>query len=141
MRLSGNTSWLEKESWNSFIEFKEQTDKSMGNYQLINLCTYPLDRHNAAEIIDVVVNHQFALIKREGKWKRMESAKRKQAEQAALRATKNWEQTIDIVPDPIAVLDTEYKIVRMNKAMATRLGMTPEECVGIACYHVCPWDG
>ena len=136
MRLSGNTSWLEKESWNSFIEFKEQTDKSMGNYQLINLCTYPLDRHNAAEIIDVVVNHQFALIKREGKWKRMESAKRKQAEQAALRATKNWEQTIDIVPDPIAVLDTEYKIVRLNKAMATRLGMTPEECVGIACYHV-----
>jgi PAS domain S-box-containing protein len=136
MRLSGNTSWLEKESWDSFIEFKEQTDKSMGDYQLINLCTYPLDKHNAAEIIDVVVNHQFALIKREGKWKRMESAKRKQAEQAALRATKNWEQTIDVLPDPIAVLDTEYKIVRMNKAMATRLRTSPEECVGVACYRV-----
>ena len=82
MRLSGNTSWLEKESWDSFIEFKEQTDKAMGNYQLINLCTYPLDKHNAAEIIDVVINHQFALIKRDGKWKRMESAKRKQTEGA-----------------------------------------------------------
>ena len=136
MRLSGNTSWLEKESWDSFIQFKEQTDKAMGNYQLINLCTYPLDKHNAAEIIDVVINHQFALIKREGKWRRMESAKRKQAEEAAVQATKNWEQTLDIVPDPIAVLDTDYKIVRVNRAMAARLGMSPEDCVGLACYRV-----
>jgi PAS domain-containing protein len=136
MRLSGNTSWLEKESWDSFIEFKEQTDKNMGNYQLINLCTYPLDKHNAAEIIDVVVNHQFALIKRDGKWKRMESAKRKQAEEAALRATKNWEHTLDILPDPIAILDNEYRILRANRVMAARLGMTPEECVGMACYRV-----
>ncbi|MDQ1255133.1 MAG: hypothetical protein QG646_4412 [Euryarchaeota archaeon] len=88
MRLSGNTSWLKKESWNSFIEFKEQTDKSMGYYKLINLCTYPLERHNAAEIIDVVVNHQFALIKREGKWKSLESAKRKQIENALRESEK-----------------------------------------------------
>ena len=82
MRLSGNTTWLEKENWNNFIEFKEQTDKAMDTCRMINLCTYLLDRHNAAEIIDVVVNHQFALIKREGKWKRIESSKRKQAEEA-----------------------------------------------------------
>jgi hypothetical protein len=45
----------------------------MGNYKLINLYTYSLDRLNAAKIIYVVVNHQFALIKR-GKWKCMESS-------------------------------------------------------------------
>ena len=82
MRLSGNTTWLEKENWNYFIEFKEHTDKAMDTCRMINLCTYLLDRHNAAEIIDVVVNHQFALIKREGKWKCIESPKRKQAEEA-----------------------------------------------------------
>ncbi len=82
MRLSGNTTWLVKEDWCRFIEFKEQTDKNMDTYRMINLCTYFLDRHNAAEIIDVVVNHQFALIKREGNWKRIESPKRKQAEEA-----------------------------------------------------------
>ncbi len=82
MRLSGNTTWLEKENWNCFIEFKEQTDKAMDTFRMINLCTYLLDRHNAAEIIDIVVNHQFALIKSEGKWKCIESPKRKQAEEA-----------------------------------------------------------
>ncbi len=136
MRLSGNTTWLEKENWSSFIEFKEQTDKAMDTYKMVNLCTYFLDRHNAAEIIDVVVNHQFALIKREGKWKCIESPKRKQAEEAALQATKNWEYTFDAVPDLISILDTEYRIVRANKAMAARLGTTPEECVGLTCYRV-----
>lgn len=102
MRLSGNTSWLEKESWDSFIEFKEQTDKAMGHYQLINLCTYPLDKHNAAEIIDIVINHQFALIKRGGQWKRMESAKRKQAEEALRESEKRERARSD---ELAAVLD------------------------------------
>lgn len=82
MRLSGNTTWLDKESWNSFIRFKEQTDRVMDTYRMVNLCTYLLDKHNAAEIIDVVSNHQFALIKREGKWECIESPKRKRAEES-----------------------------------------------------------
>jgi PAS domain S-box-containing protein len=135
MRLSGNTTWLEKENWSSFIEFKEQTDKAMDIYRMINLCTYFLDRHNAAEIIDVVVNHQFALIKSEGIWKRIDSPKRKQAEETAIQATKNWEYTFDAVPDLIFILDTECRIIRANKAMAARLGVTPEECAGLTCYR------
>ena len=84
LRFTGNTFWLEKGDWDNFIDYEEKVDRILGNYEMIALCTYCLDRHNAAEIIDVVVNHQFALIKREGKWKRIESSKRKQAE-AALR--------------------------------------------------------
>ncbi|MHB8102357.1 MAG: PAS domain S-box protein [Methanosarcina sp.] len=136
VRLSGNTFWLEKEDWNSFIEYKERTDNVIGNYRMIALCTYSLDRHNAAEIIDLVVNHQFALIKRGGKWKLVESSKRKKAEEAAFQATKDWEHTFDAVPDLIAIIDTNYRIVRANRAMAARLSLTPEECVGLTCYHV-----
>ncbi len=135
MRLSGNTSWLQKEQWSSFIEFKEETDRCMDTYNMINLCTYPIDRHNAAEIIDVVVNHQVALIKRGETWEKIESPKRKQAEEAAAQAAKNWEYTFDAVPDLIAILDTEYKIVRANKAMAASLGLTPQECTGLTCYQ------
>ena len=42
VRLSGNTFWLEKEDWNSFIEYKKQTDNVIGNYRMIALCTYSL---------------------------------------------------------------------------------------------------
>lgn len=44
------------------------------------------------------------------------------------------ELTFDVVPDPIAVLDKEYRIVQVNKAMAKRLGATPEKCIGQYCY-------
>ena len=63
-----------------------------------------------------------------------EISERKQAEKAILKAKKDWERTFDTVPDLVAILDTDYRIVRVNKAMADRLGLTPEECVGQTCY-------
>ena len=81
LRLTGNTFWLEKEDWNDFVDYEEEVDRVLGNYQMIALCTYCLDRCNAKEIIDVVVNHQFTLIKKDGKWGQIESSKRKKAEE------------------------------------------------------------
>ena len=40
----------------------------------------------------------------------------------------------DAVPDLIAILDTQYRIVRVNQAMAQRLGISAEACVGQTCY-------
>ena len=136
LRLSGNTFWLEKEGWNGFVEYEKEIDNIIGNFHMMALCTYPLDRCNATGIIDVVINHQFALIKREGKWEQIESSRRKKAEEKAVQAGKDWEYTFDAVPDLIAILDTEYRVVRANRAMAARLGMTPEECAGLTCYRV-----
>jgi len=39
------------------------------------------------------------------------------------------------VPDLIAILDNEHRIVRANRAMAERLGVTPAECVGLKCFE------
>ena len=60
---------------------------------------------------------------------------RKQKEEAIIKAKESWERTFDSVPDLIAIIDKEYRIVQANKPMATRLGVSPEECVGLICYH------
>jgi PAS domain S-box-containing protein len=135
LRLTGNTFWLEKEDWNDFVDYEKEADAVLGNYKMIAICTYCLDRCNATEIIDVVTNHQFALIKREGKWEQIESSKRKKAEEAAFQATKDWRYTFDAVPDLIAILDTEFRIVHANRAMAAKLGVTPKGCAGLTCYR------
>ena len=83
LRLTGNIYWLEKKNWNDFVDYEKEVDRVLGNYQMLALCTYCLDRCNATEIIDVVVNHQFALIKRNGKWEQIESSMRKKAEETA----------------------------------------------------------
>ena len=39
LRLSGNTFWLEKTDWNSFVDYEEEIDSIIGNYSMIALCT------------------------------------------------------------------------------------------------------
>jgi PAS domain S-box-containing protein len=136
LRLTGNTFWLEKEDWNGFVDYEEEVDRVIGNYEMIALCTYCLDKCKVTDIINVVTNCQFTIVKQEGRWERIESAKRKETEKTAIQAAKNWEYTIDAVPDLITIIDTEFQIVCVNKAMATKLGMAPEECVGLTCYQV-----
>jgi hypothetical protein len=71
--VSGNTFWLKKKEWNDFVDSEEEIDRIIGNYQMMALCTYSLNRCNETEIIDVTINHQVALIKREGIWEQIES--------------------------------------------------------------------
>ncbi len=59
---------------------------------------------------------------------------RKKAQDALIHAKEEWEDTFDAVPDLIAILDTNFRIVRINKTMADRLGVDPEEAVGLYCY-------
>lgn len=60
---------------------------------------------------------------------------RKQAEDALRHAKEQWEQTFNSVPDLIAILDDQHRIVRVNRAMARRLGCSVDECVGVPCYR------
>jgi PAS domain S-box-containing protein len=59
---------------------------------------------------------------------------RKKAEQELWRAKNDWERTFDTVPDMIAILDKEHRIVRANKAMTQQLGVTAEQAIGENCY-------
>jgi PAS domain S-box-containing protein len=47
-----------------------------------------------------------------------------------------WERTFDAVPDLIAILDREHKILRVNKAMAHALGCRPQDLIGRTCYEM-----
>ena len=82
LRMTGNISWLKRKDWKDFADYEAEGDRIIGNYRIVALCTYCLDRCNASEIIDVVTNHQFALIKKEGEWEQIESSRRKEVEKA-----------------------------------------------------------
>ncbi len=47
-----------------------------------------------------------------------------------------WQRTFDALPDLIAIMDREHRIVRINRAMAERLRLSPGEAVGVHCYGV-----
>ena len=65
---------------------------------------------------------------------------RRQVSDAVFRAKKDWELTFDAVPDLISTVDINHTITRVNRAMATRCGLTPQEIVGRKCNEVVAVD-
>jgi len=60
---------------------------------------------------------------------------RRRSEERLFQASRRWAQTFDAVPDLIAILDNNFRIVQVNKAMADRLAIAPEACAGQFCYQ------
>jgi PAS domain S-box-containing protein len=57
-----------------------------------------------------------------------------------LPAKQELEQAFDAVPDLITIIDRQHRIVRANKAIADKLGMSPAEIktAGLPCYkYIC----
>lgn len=56
--------------------------------------------------------------------------------QRAEQSTRDWEATFDAMPDLIAVLDGNHRIVRANKALGAKLGVSPPEVIGLNYYSL-----
>ncbi len=63
-----------------------------------------------------------------------EILERKKAEAEIRKGKEEWERTFDAITDPIMILDTEFRIVKANKALADKLKMTQSEAEGVTCY-------
>ena len=158
LRVSGNTFWLEKTNWDSFVEYEEKIDSVIGNSHMLALCTYSLEKCTPPEIIEVVANHQFTLVKKEGKWERIESFGQKKAEeelkvsseelqakseelQAQSREIKKVDKAFqesedrfrrlaENSPDIISRFDRQKRHLYANPAAIEPYGRAPEEIIG-----------
>jgi len=126
LRATGNTAWLEKKDWRGFADYEEKVNDAIGKYRMIAICSYSLDKCGASELIDVVSHHQFALIRREGKWKLIESSERKKAEEERGKLLK----TIEIAKEAINITSPDAKMIYTNKAMDELFGYKKGELIG-----------
>jgi len=94
VRVTGDTAWLEKKDWKDFCEYEESLNQAVANQRLAVLCTYPLAACGAAEILDVVRTHQFAVTKWRGGWDVIETAGHKQAKAEIKRLNEELEQRV-----------------------------------------------
>jgi PAS domain S-box-containing protein len=66
----------------------------------------------------------------------MDVTEQKEVKHHIERAKREWEHTFDSVTDIITLLDTDYHIVRANKALANAVGVPIEQLVGKHCYEI-----
>jgi hypothetical protein len=66
VRVTGDTSWLEKKDWRDFVEYEDALSRAVADQRLGVLCTYPLRSCGALETMDVVRTHRFAVTRLRG---------------------------------------------------------------------------
>ncbi len=136
LRLTGNTFWLEDADWEDFTAYEKTINDVLGRYRMIALCTYSLKKCSATEILEVMANHEFALVKRRGKWQIIESARFKAAEKALrdqeafskslLDSSLNGIYVYDLVQGRNVYINTEYSRLT-GYTLGTLQSMGPDE--------------
>ena len=94
VRVTGDTAWVEKQYWKDFCEYEDALNEAVANLRLAALCTYPLAAYGAAEILDVVRTHQFAVTNRRGSWDVIETVGYKHAKAEIKRLNEELEQRV-----------------------------------------------
>jgi DNA-binding response OmpR family regulator len=61
---------------------------------------------------------------------------RKRPEQKLKKAAKEWRTTFDSITDFISILDKDFKILRVNRALSDAFEMEPQQLIGKTCYEV-----
>ena len=97
---------------------------------MIVICTYCLDRCGASEIIDVVVNHQLALIRRQGTWERIEASEHKRAREELQESEAHYRSLVENAVDMIYCLDRQRKVTYASPQLLRALGYTRKELLG-----------
>jgi hypothetical protein len=67
MRVSGDTAGLARKDWSSFCHYEKLLNDNVVDQNMTVLCTYPMATSGAAaELLDVISTHQFAVAMRNG---------------------------------------------------------------------------
>ena len=136
LRVSGSTAWLERKDWKAFSDYENAVNNSISGWRMTALCTYPLEGSTAAEILDVIRTHQFAIARRNNGWEVLETSELKQAkseikrlndelERRVLERTKqltaaNREMSKEMMERQRAeesLLETQAKLARVTRAL------------------------
>ena len=115
MRATGNTTWLEKNDWQRFMEYEKGSSDATG--KMLTICAYSLDKCGAPEIVDIISRHQFALIRSAGKWDIIQRYEHNRIEHALDKRVKELRCLYDIAsisgaPD-IALHERFEEIVKL----------------------------
>ncbi|WP_162009713.1 MEDS domain-containing protein [Methylocystis heyeri] len=115
LRLSGDTFWLEKADWRGFMRYEEMVERVIASDTILALCAYPLPNCNPRETFDVIANHDFAMIKEDGRWLSFKSVNRRRLGRALRESEGRQHAILEAVQDAIVAFDKPARSFRSTR--------------------------
>jgi PAS domain S-box-containing protein len=148
MRLTGNTLWIERELWKSFVDYEEAINSVIGEHKMLALCTYGLKKCSGTDVLDVVRSHIGTLVKQDKKWYLIEDAAMRKAVNGALKLSERkysalFENMQDSFAYHKALFDEEgrsvdYVFLEVNNAFERLTGLKRPSVLGEKATRVLP---
>lgn len=125
LRLNGNTFWVERGLWRSFVDYEEAANRVIEQHKMVALCTYCTAKISGADVLDIIRNHKGTLLKQGENWVLVENAiERKRDEDALVEREQSWQTTLGSIGDAVIATDISGKITFMNKVAEKLTGWT-----------------
>jgi len=147
LRLSGNTFWLEKADWQAFTDYEAAIDRVIGRYRMLAACTYSLDRCGASEVLDVIRNHRFALVRRGSAWEVIESADIRTAREGLRESEGKYRLLFENMAEGFALYElidddrgrpADWRVIEVNAAYTRHTGLSRKEIAGRRMSEIFP---
>lgn len=83
-RACTNENWMQQADWDPMMTLEGRLSRTLSGRRSISMCAYPLPKCDAGQLLDVLMRHQFALIRHDD-WTLIEPSERKRATEAVER--------------------------------------------------------
>ncbi|HEX9509237.1 MAG TPA: MEDS domain-containing protein [Puia sp.] len=117
IRISGDTFWLGQRHLRDFYAYEKQLHDFITDLPMTVLCTYSLAKFGAAEILDVVQTHQFAIIRRQGEWDVVETPELIQAKVEIKRLKEELQRSKEQTSRPFVILNYLAAVLSVTAAL------------------------
>lgn len=127
LRVAGNTFWVGRKTWREYIAYETSVNKAIHDYKMLALCPFSLDLCQATDIIDVISTHEFAVVKQEGAWNKVENSTYSIAKSAQTESEGKYRALYENSLDAILLTSPDGSIESANLSACLMFGMSEQE--------------
>jgi ferredoxin len=73
IRVTGDVGWYDETAWSNVMDYEMHLNDVIPHEKFVVICSYPLERLSASQLIEIAHHHQRTIVKNNGKWQIFEA--------------------------------------------------------------------